>query len=82
MQTENKAAILIENFVDCDVIRENAHEAESIVDCLGDLLFVIDKNRFITKVNKSTCHIFKKKPEELIGRHCYEIVHGTKRTLV
>ena len=22
--------------------------------------------------------LFKKKPEELIGRHCYEIVHGTK----
>ena len=32
----------------------------------------------ITKVNKSTCDFFKMKPEELIGRHCFEIMHGTK----
>jgi len=78
MQTENKASFLLENLVDCDVLRENARESESIVDCLGDLLFVIDKNRFIIKVNKSICDFLNKKPEELIGKHCYEIMHGTK----
>jgi PAS domain S-box-containing protein len=45
----------------------------------GDLLFVIDKNRVIIKVNKSACEAFKKKPEEIIGRHCYEIVHGMNK---
>ncbi len=30
-----------------------------------------------TEVNKTTCEAFKKNPEELIGKHCYEIVHGT-----
>ena len=53
-------------------------EVNSIVDGIGDLLFVMDKNRVITKVNKATCDAFKKKPEELIGKHCFEIVHGTK----
>ena len=37
----------------------------------------MDKNRIITRVNKSTCDALKKKPEELIGKHCYEVVHGT-----
>jgi PAS domain S-box-containing protein len=52
-------------------------EIHGIIDGIGDLLFVMDKNRVITQVNKATCDAFKKKPEELIGKYCYEIVHGT-----
>ncbi|MGA3060633.1 MAG: PAS domain S-box protein [Candidatus Bathyarchaeia archaeon] len=82
MQTEHKepnsSLLLLENLGDRTISRESACETNSILDCLGDLLFIIDKNRIINKVNKSTCDTFKKKPEELIGRHCYEIVHGTE----
>jgi PAS domain S-box-containing protein len=52
-------------------------ETRAIIDGIDDLLFVMDKNRVITEVNKSTCQFFKKKPEELLGKHCFEIVHGT-----
>jgi PAS domain S-box-containing protein len=52
-------------------------EIRGIIDGIGDLLFVMDKNRVITQVNKATCDAFKKKPEELVGKFCYEIVHGT-----
>ena len=78
MQTEDKASLFLENSSNCDTLRENVLEANNIIDCLGDLLFVIDKNRLITKVNQITCEFFKKKPGELIGRHCYEIMHGSK----
>ena len=80
MRSENKElpSFLLENFADCKILKENADETNRILDSIGDLLFVIDTNRVIVKVNKSTCDMFKKKPEELIGRHCYEIVHGTK----
>ncbi len=82
MQTEHKepnsSLLLLEPLVEDNISRESACETNSILDCLGDLLFIIDKNRIITKVNKSACNTFKKKTEELIGRHCYEIVHGTK----
>ena len=80
MQTENKepTLVLLENFADCNISRESARVTNNIIDCIGDLLFVIDKNRIITRVNKRTCNIFKKKPEELIGKHCYEIMHGTE----
>jgi PAS domain S-box-containing protein len=53
-------------------------EIHGIIDGIGDLLFVIDKNRVITRVNKAICDAMKKKPEEMIGKHCYEVVHGTK----
>ena len=55
-----------------------SNELNAIIDGVGDLLFVIDKNRVILRVNKTTCDVFNKKPEELIGKHCYEIVHGTE----
>ena len=58
--------------------KAKSKEIRGIIDGIGDLLFVMDKNRVITKVNKATCDAFRKEPEELIGRHCYEIVHGTK----
>lgn len=63
--------------------RESAEKARpdeihGIIDGIGDLLFVIDKNRVITRVNKATCEAFKKAPDEIIGRYCYEVVHGTK----
>ena len=48
-----------------------------IIDSIGDILFVMDENRVIFEVNKSGCDLFRKKPEELIGKHCYEVVHGT-----
>jgi PAS domain S-box-containing protein len=57
--------------------KSKCDEIRAIIDGIGDLLFVMDKKRVITEVNKSTCNMFKKKPEELIGKHCYEIVHGT-----
>jgi PAS domain S-box-containing protein len=52
-------------------------EVNKILDGIGDLLFVMDRKRVITRVNKSTCNTLRKKPEELIGKHCYEVVHGT-----
>jgi PAS domain S-box-containing protein len=57
--------------------KTKSDEIRGIIDGIGDLLFVMDNNRIITEVNKTTCETFKKKPEELIGKHCYEIVHGT-----
>ena len=83
MQTENqklaRSTFFLENLDDCNALREKAQETEKIVESIGDLLFVIDKKRVIIKINKSACEAFKKKPEEILGKHCYEIVHGTNK---
>lgn len=54
-----------------------AQEISSVIDGVGDLLLVMDSNRRVILVNKKTCEFFKKKPEELLGKYCYEIFHGT-----
>jgi PAS domain S-box-containing protein len=53
-------------------------EINDIIDCVGDILFVFDPNQRLIRVNKRTCEVLKKKPEELLGKHCYEVVHSTK----
>ena len=65
------------DFAKLEQEKAKSDEIRAIIDGIGDLLFVMDKNRVITQVNKSICDVFKKKPEELIGKYCYEIVHGT-----
>jgi PAS domain S-box-containing protein len=62
--------------------KENLRQTQEItriIDGIGDLLFVMDKNRRIIRVNESTCKVFMKKPEDFIGKHCYEIIHGIDR---
>ena len=54
-------------------------EINDKIDGVGDALFVFDVNQRLIKVNKKTCQLFKKKPKELLGKHCYEIVHGTNK---
>ncbi|MBU4107311.1 MAG: PAS domain-containing protein [Proteobacteria bacterium] len=46
-------------------------------DAITDLVSVLDKDYFrIVKVNKALAGFLHKKPEELIGKHCYEVMHG------
>ena len=46
-------------------------------DAFPDLVFIQDKDFVITHANKAFCAAFKMKPEDIIGRKCYEIVHRT-----
>jgi PAS domain S-box-containing protein len=80
---EGKPVLFVAELEDITIRKEQeraektkSDEIQGIVDGIGDFLFVIDKNRVITKVNKPICDILKKTPEELIGRHCYEIMHN------
>jgi PAS domain S-box-containing protein len=54
-------------------------EWNRIFEATTDLVFTINKEHRIVKVNKRTCDFLKKKPEELIGKLCYEVVHGTSQ---
>ncbi len=60
-------------------LKRQIQEINSIIDGIGDLLLVMDSNRRIVLVNKKTFEFFKQKPEEILGRYCYEIFHGTDR---
>jgi hypothetical protein len=53
-----------------------AEEWARTLDSVTDLVFLIDSDFRLLRVNKAVANAFSRKPEELVGKHCYEIVHG------
>ncbi len=51
---------------------------QQIFDSLSDLVAVIDKYHRIIKVNKAMADTLGVSPEELIGKNCFSIMHGTE----
>lgn len=45
-------------------------------DAITDLVSVLDKDFRIVKVNKALAGFLHKTPEELIGKHCFDVMHG------
>jgi len=60
-----------------DEIKRAAKEWRITFDSITDSVFIIDKDYKLVRMNKAFADVFKMKPVELIGRPCYEIVHGT-----
>ena len=59
-------------------IKQTAEEWSVTFDSITDLVSIHDKDFKIIRVNKACANAFKMKPQELIGRTCYEVVHETK----
>lgn len=66
-----------------DVIRKK-HEEEvkkadiewkKTFDSIADLIFIQDKDFVITRANKAFAEALKMRPEEIIGKKCYELLH-------
>ncbi len=45
---------------------------------IADMVSIHDIDSKLVKVNKAFADTLKVKPEEVIGKTCYEIIHGTK----
>ncbi len=61
-------------------IKEAAAEWSKTFDAIPDLVFVLDKDYRITKVNKVFVDMLKAKPEDIIGKKCYELLHKRNST--
>ncbi|MFI5294985.1 MAG: ATP-binding protein [Thermodesulfovibrionales bacterium] len=46
-------------------------------DSVSDLIALLDVKHRIKRVNKAMAARFGSTPEQLVGRRCYEVVHGT-----
>ncbi|MDH3393266.1 MAG: response regulator, partial [Desulfobulbaceae bacterium] len=46
---------------------------ERSFNAISDLVTIHDKNSRIIRVNQAACNFLNKKPEEIIGKHCYEV---------
>jgi diguanylate cyclase (GGDEF)-like protein/PAS domain S-box-containing protein len=52
-------------------------EWEQTFDTLPDIILVIDNNNIIKRANKATAEKLGIKREDLIGKTCYNVMHGT-----
>ncbi len=62
-------------------IKQTAEEWETTFDSITDLVSIHDKDFRLIRVNKAFADTFKMKAEELIGKPCYEIMHGINELL-
>ena len=53
-----------------------AKEWRITFDSISDFVSVIDKDYRFEKVNRSLAAFLGTTPEELVGKHCYEVLHG------
>ncbi|MFH1655996.1 MAG: PAS domain S-box protein [Candidatus Omnitrophota bacterium] len=58
-----------------------AEEWRTTFDSIFDMVSILDKDHKIIRVNKSFADRLKMKPEDVIGKTCYELVHGTNEPL-
>lgn len=59
-----------------EAIHQAKHEWEDTFDAVPDLISIIDINHRIMQVNKAMAQHCGKSRKELIGRHCFELIHG------
>jgi PAS domain S-box-containing protein len=58
-------------------IRQAAEEWRTTFNSITDLISIHDKDFKLVRVNKAFADTLKMKPEELIGKTCYQVIHGT-----
>jgi two-component system sensor kinase FixL len=59
-------------------LERSAKEWTSTFDSITDLISIQDKDFRYIRVNKSFADTFRMKPEEVVGKTCYELIHGTR----
>jgi PAS domain S-box-containing protein len=59
-----------------------AHDQwERTFEAVPDLICILDQAHRIVRVNKAVADRLACEPKDLVGRHCYEVIHGTERPL-
>ncbi|MFH1883127.1 MAG: DUF3365 domain-containing protein, partial [Planctomycetota bacterium] len=59
-------------------LKQIAEEWRTTFDSITDMVSIHDKDFKIVRANKSFAKAFNMKQEEIIGKTCYGLIHGTK----
>jgi len=62
-------------------IEDAAKEWETTFNSMTDLISIHSKDLKIIRVNKAFTDMFKMKTEEIIGKTCHSVLHGTKEVV-
>lgn len=69
----NQAASAIENALLFEKVSKAEADIRNIFDSITDMVFFLDTDFIIRKVNKTVLEKLKKNPEDLVGKKCYEV---------
>ncbi|GAG83693.1 unnamed protein product, partial [marine sediment metagenome] len=62
-------------------IKRAAKEWRTTFDSITDFVSIHDKDFRLIRVNKAFADALNMKPEELVGKTCYQVVHGTNEPM-
>jgi PAS domain S-box-containing protein len=72
--------LIIENITDRKLTEEKmrraAQEWEITFNSINDMVFIQDNELTIIRANRSFAEFLHMKPEECIGKKCYQLIHG------
>ena len=74
----NNVASAIENARLFERVKLAEQELENIFESISDMVFFVGEDYIIKNINKAVSKRLGKLPEEIIGKKCYEVFHGTK----
>jgi len=60
-------------------LKRSAEEWDKTFSSISDFIFILDAESKITRANKSFLDAIKMKAEDVLGRHCYEILHKSDK---
>ena len=58
-------------------LRRAKEEWERTFDSVPDLITILDNEHRVLRVNEAMARRLKHQHEDCVGRHCYEVLHGT-----
>ena len=61
-------------------LKEAAEVWEKTFDAIPDMIFILDKDTNILKVNKTCAHVLKMSPKDIIGKKFYDIALNLSRS--
>jgi PAS domain S-box-containing protein len=62
--------------------RRSAERWQSTFDAISDLVCVISNDRRFVEINQAGCRALGLPRDQIVGRHCYELVHGASAPIV
>lgn len=77
----NQISSAIENVRLFEKISRAEAELENIFRSISDMVYISDKDYTIKNINKAVVEKIGKQPDEIIGKKCYEIFHGSNEPL-
>ena len=64
-----------------ETLLQMSREWQRTFDSMSEAVWILDKNHLLLRSNKAAEHYFHRPCEAMVGRHCWEIVHGTTQAI-